>query len=108
MLLVGEIFYCSQLTHPASGTTCDPGFFNFRNVWKFKVPILFGTTSLLQEVIVTNGILESCILGVQHGLVVYSHNKRIFFARDYYLSSIYITTCWLSVIGSIFSYPEIT
>ena len=51
---------------------------------KVRLPILFGTTSLLQEFIVTNGISETCILGADaifsHGFVVDGQSKRIFFS----------------------------
>ena len=53
---------------------------------KITLPIQFNSTTLTQEFIITNGIIESCILGADaifsHGFIVDGENRLIYLARD--------------------------
>lgn len=53
---------------------------------KIMLPITFNSTTLNQEFIITNGIIESCILGADaifsHGFIIDGENKQIFLARN--------------------------
>ena len=72
-------------------TDCDIQLFDVHNqilniLGKISLPIKYGEDVLYQEFIVTNGITEDCILGLdavfQHEFVLDGRNKTLFFSRN--------------------------
>ena len=72
-------------------TDCDVQLFDVHNqilniLGKISLPIKYGEDILNQEFIVTNGITEDCILGLdavfQHEFVLDGRNKTLFLSRN--------------------------
>ena len=71
-------------------TDCDIQLFDVHNqilniLGKISLPIKYGEDVLYQEFIVTNGITEDCISGLdavfQHVFVIDGHNETLFLSR---------------------------
>jgi hypothetical protein len=69
----------------------DTDLFDVQNrklqtLWKVKLPVQYGEYIIEQEFIISSGISEACILGVdaafKHEFVLCGRTTTIFLARD--------------------------